>query len=68
MSETLQFYDEPTYDDAHRQVISVAMKAFYKKGVKSVTMDEIAHELTMSKRTLYQLFVDKEALLLACIL
>lgn len=68
MSETLQFYDEPTYDDAHRQVISVAMKAFYKKGVKSVTMDEIAHELTMSKRTLYQLFVDKEALLLACII
>lgn len=36
------------------------------RGIKAVTMDDIAHELTMSKRTLYQLFSDKEALLKAC--
>ena len=54
-------------NDLRKRVISVAMKAFYSKGVKNVTMDEIAHELTMSKRTLYQIFSDKEALLLACI-
>lgn len=48
-------------------VIAVAMKAFHTEGIKSVTMDDIAHRLTMSKRTLYQLFSDKEALLLACI-
>lgn len=30
-------------------------------------MDDIAHELTISKRTLYQLFSDKEELLLVCV-
>ena len=54
-------------DDLCGRVITVAMKAFYSKGVKNVTMDEIAHELTMSKRTLYQIFSDKESLLLACL-
>ena len=54
-------------DDLRGRVIAVAMKAFYSKGVKNVTMDEIAHELTMSKRTLYQIFKDKESLLLACL-
>lgn len=49
------------------KVIAVARKAFYAKGVRNVTMDEIAHELVMSKRTIYQLFADKESLLLACL-
>ncbi len=49
------------------RVVEVASKAFREKGVKSVTMDEVAHLLTMSKRTLYQLFADKEDLLLACL-
>lgn len=48
-------------------VIEVATKAFHSQGIKCVTMDDIAHQLTMSKRTLYQLFSDKEELLLACI-
>ena len=30
-------------------------------------MDDIAHELSMSKRTLYQIFKDKEELLMACL-
>ncbi len=49
-----------------RRVIEVAAKEFKTKGVKSVTMDEVAYLLAMSKRTLYQLFRDKEELLLAC--
>lgn len=55
------------HESIRQHVIEVAKKAFYAKGIKNVTMDEIAHELTMSKRTLYQLFSDKESLLLACI-
>ena len=53
------------HENIRKRIIEVAMKAFYAKGVRNVTMDEIAHELTMSKRTLYQLFSDKESLLLA---
>lgn len=49
-----------------QQVIVKAAKAFHTHGIRNVTMDSIAHSLTMSKRTLYQLFADKEELLLAC--
>ena len=55
------------HEEICKHIIEVAMKAFYARGVRNVTMDDIAHELTMSKRTLYQLFSDKETLLLACI-
>lgn len=50
-----------------RRVIDYATKEFFAKGVKSVTMDSIAKGLQMSKRTLYQLFADKEQLIIACI-
>lgn len=54
----------------HRQemrerVVATAMKAFAANGVKAVRMDDIAQQLSMSKRTLYELFDDKEDLLLA---
>ncbi len=52
--------------ELRKQVVEIATKEFYSKGVKSVTMDDVAHLLAMSKRTLYQLFNDKEDLLMAC--
>lgn len=54
-------------EDLKRRIVSRATLAFRKQGIRSVTMDDIAHMLTMSKRTLYQLFADKEELLLACV-
>lgn len=36
---------------------------FITQGLKAVRMDDIAQELSMSKRTLYELFGDKEELL-----
>jgi len=48
-----------------RQIVKKAMRLFMKKGIKAVRMDDIASEMKMSKRTLYQLFADKEELLLA---
>lgn len=56
----------PQRDEARRQAVEVALAAFHAQGIRPVTMDEIAHSLTMSKRTLYQLFADKEELLIAC--
>lgn len=45
-------------------IISAAAKAFTRKGIKTVRMDDIAAGLSISKRTLYELFHDKEDLLL----
>ena len=45
-------------------VAHVAAEAFMHKGIKNVKMDDIAADLSMSKRTLYELFGDKEELLL----
>lgn len=56
-----------TREEIRQKVIGVALRAFHSEGIKNVTMDDIAHHLQMSKRTLYQLFEDKEDLLLACI-
>ncbi len=54
-------------EDVRKQLIEVAANLFHKHGIRSVTMDDIAHKMTMSKRTLYQIFSDKEELLLACV-
>ncbi len=41
------------------QIIKATAKLFMKYGIRSVTMDEVAKELTISKKTLYQFFKDK---------
>lgn len=53
--------------DLRSHVVEVALEAFQKHGIRQFTMDALAHELGMSKRTLYKLFSDKEELLMACI-
>lgn len=47
------------------QIIRGAGELFMRYGLKSITMDEIARHLSMSKKTLYQHFRDKDALLVA---
>jgi len=49
------------------RIIAEAMKSFTTKGIKGVTMDDIASDLGISKRTLYETFTDKETLLLECV-
>lgn len=44
-------------------IIEQAMNMFISHGIKAVRMDDIAQELSVSKRTLYELFGDKEELL-----
>lgn len=46
------------------KVLDVAMPVFKQRGIKSVKMDEIASMLSMSKRTLYEFYENKEQLLL----
>lgn len=59
--------EKSTHTPQQKKVIAVAAQAFMKEGIRQVTMDDLAKRLTMSKRTLYELFADKEALLLACV-
>lgn len=50
------------------KIIETATESFTTKGIKSITMDDIAASLGISKRTLYEVFRDKESLLAECIL
>lgn len=45
------------------RIVDRAMQMFVAQGIKSVRMDDIARTLGVSKRTLYELFGDKEHLL-----
>ena len=45
------------------RIVAQAMQMFVSQGIKSVRMDDIAQQLGVSKRTLYELFGDKESLL-----
>lgn len=45
------------------RIVEQVMRMFVAQGIKSVRMDDIAQQLGVSKRTLYELFGDKEGLL-----
>lgn len=47
------------------KIIEYAMNEFRQRGIKAVKMDEISRGLHVSKRTVYEIFGDKEELLLA---
>ncbi len=46
-----------------RRIMQKAMSLFAERGVKAVKMDDIAQQLGISKRTLYEIYQDKEELL-----
>jgi len=49
------------------KILDTAMLDFAKRGIKSVKMDDIARGLNISKRTLYEVYENKEILLYECI-
>ncbi|TDW99927.1 TetR family transcriptional regulator [Dinghuibacter silviterrae] len=48
--------------DVKERIQEKATELFMRFGVKSITMDEIASQLGVSKKTIYQYFADKEEL------
>ena len=50
--------------DNKEKIIEVAAELFRTYGIKSVTMDSLATHLGMSKRTIYEIFADKDELLI----
>ena len=45
------------------RILTAAEQLFWKYGVRSVTMEDIAKQLGISKKTIYQHFTDKEDIL-----
>jgi len=50
--------------DNRNRIIEGAAKLFRSYGIKAVTMDSLANYLGMSKRTIYEVFSDKDELLI----
>ncbi len=48
-------------------ILKGALEMFMRYGVKSITMDDISRSLGISKKTIYQYFEDKDALVCACV-
>ena len=53
---------------AKERIIEVAYGLFFKYGISSVTMDHIAKQCGMSKRTVYEYFADKNELISSIII
>jgi AcrR family transcriptional regulator len=49
-------------ENTEAYILSEAEKLFMKFGIKSVTMDDIAKQLSMSKKTIYTYYKDKNEL------
>ena len=48
--------------EPQERILTKAHELFMRYGIRSVSMDEIAAHLGMSKKTIYQFYADKEAL------
>ena len=53
--------------ELREKILKTAMAEFMQRGLKAVKMDDIAKKMVMSKRTLYEIFADKEELLYECV-
>lgn len=54
-------------DALRARIAETATSLFLRYGIRSTTMDTIADALRISKRTIYEHFDDKEALVVACV-
>ena len=49
------------------EIIRITQELITRNGIRAVRVDEIAQTLGISKRTLYEMFADKEDLVSACL-
>jgi len=48
--------------ETQEKILKAALHLFFKYGIKHVTMDDIARDLGMSKKTIYQFYKEKDDL------
>jgi TetR/AcrR family transcriptional regulator, cholesterol catabolism regulator len=51
--------------DTKERILRKATELYFRYGIRSITMDEIAAQCGMSKKTIYQYFEDKDTLVAA---
>lgn len=51
--------------DTRERILKEAQNLFEQHGMKRITMDDIARELSVSKKTIYQFFKDKDELVMS---
>ncbi len=56
--------EEHSRNDIRQKIIETALSLFFERGIKDVKMDDIASLASVSKRTIYELFADKEILII----
>ena len=49
------------------RILFKSRELMHRQGIKHVTMDDIASQLGISKKTIYQFYKDKDALVMAVI-
>ena len=54
-------------EKTRKKIIETAIQLFNEYGCKAITMDKLASSLRISKRTLYEIFDNKESLMLECV-
>lgn len=64
----LKAQELPAENSAARRIVTAARRHFFTHGFRNVTMDDLAEELGMSKKTLYAFFPSKTDLLRAVLL
>ncbi len=52
--------------EAEERIIESVKELFYRFGIKSITMDDVARHMAMSKKTLYHYFKDKHDMVMKC--
>ncbi|KAA9325057.1 TetR/AcrR family transcriptional regulator [Adhaeribacter soli] len=49
------------------KILAVAFEMFRKRGIRSVSMDDIAQEMAISKKTIYKWYENKDAIVFAAL-
>ena len=58
---------ENTYrSELRERILAIATQMFTTRGIRKVKMDDIANRLKISKRTLYEVYQNKEDLCWRC--
>lgn len=63
MNSKFEVKEEHNKERLRKLIAETALEMFLEKGIKDVKMDNIASVLSISKRTIYELYADKEELL-----
>ncbi|MBI3518736.1 MAG: TetR/AcrR family transcriptional regulator [Bacteroidetes bacterium] len=62
MQNKNSFYSFVPEMEPQEKILKTSLELFFKYGIKRVTMDDIAKELGMSKKTIYQFYKEKDDL------